>query len=656
MATPKPNDVSRPERWLWWLSPLAIALLSLAVFSNGADGVFVFDDHTDITDNVAIREPWPPWRVILDQGQSGVSGRPLVALSYALNHEAFGYETAGWHWTNVVVHLLVALTVLGCVRRALELPRFAARWGSRARWIALVVAGTFAAHPFATSVVMYRGQRVESMMALFFALTLYAAFRAFAAPESRGWRWLAVGACWLGTGCKEVIVGAPLLVLLFDALYVSGSWKGALAARRGMYAGLFASWLALAALVVLAEGRSESVGFGYGNVSLWSYLTTQAWAVAHYLRLCLWPHPLIFDYGTQPVVDVARWLPGGLFVLTLLGLTAFGLAKRNGLAFLGAVWFVILGPTSSFLPIVTELVVKHRAYLPNAAVQLALVLALATLLERLPSAARVAAAGLALAVVGTFATLTHSRNEVYKSELGLWADTVAKVPGNARAQACYGNDLRVAGRIDEAGSRYEEATRLEPDNPYWAANFGTWLLDRGRYGEAIGELERSERLLPTYGMTLQNLGAAYLASGRQEQAISAWQRALEQRAPSAAMVARQVHMLLRTKQRDAEALDALRLGCMLSPNDRELHLQLARESLRPREAALKDATLAFWAAERANALASNLDVDALELAGSACEALGRLSEASSRFQRAAGVLKAQGDTVRAAEFERRLLR
>lgn len=656
MATPTPQPVSTLERWLGRLSPLLIALLALAVFSNGADGVFVFDDHTDITDNVAIREPWPPWRVMFDQGQSGVSGRPLVALSYALNHEAFGYATAGWHWTNVVVHLLAALAVLGCVRRALELPRFAPRWGSRARWIALVVASVFAVHPFATSVVMYRGQRVESLMAFFFALTLYAAFRAFANPDSKGWRRLAVLACWLGTGCKEVIVGAPLLVLLFDALYVSGSWRGALAARRGMYVGLFASWLALVALVFLAHGRSESVGFSHGHVGLWSYLTTQAWAVPHYLRLCLWPHPLVFDYGTQPVVDVGSWLPGALVVLTLLAATAVGLVRRNGLAFLGAVWFVILAPTSSFLPIVTELVVKHRAYLPNAAVHLALVLVLATLLERLPKGARLAAAALALAVVGTFAALTHARNEVYKSELALWADTVEKVPHNARAQACYGNDLRVAGRVDEAGEHYQEAARLDPDNPYWAANWGTWLLDRGRYEEAVRELERSERLLPTYGMTLQNLGAAYLSRGQQDQAIAAWQRALEHRAPAAAAVTRQLHMLLRTGQRDAEALDALRLGCELTPTDRELHLQLARESLHPRDPAVADPALALWAAERANALASNLDVDALELAGAACEALGRRADAASRYQRAAGVLKAQGNPARAAEFERRMPR
>ena len=566
---------------LAWGAPLCVLLLGICAYWNGARGAFVFDDHVDITDNVAIRESWPPWRVILDQGQSGVSGRPVVALSYALNYEWCAYETWGWHWVNVAVHLLTALAVLGCVRRALELPYFAQRWGSRARWIAAAVACVWVVHPLATGVIMYRGQRVESMMALFFAATLYCALRAFEAGASRAWTRLAVLACALGTGCKEVIVGAPVLVLLFDALFVAGSRKGALAARRGLHLGLFATWALIALFVVLAEGRSESVGFGYSEVGVWEYLTTQAWAVPHYLQLSLWPDPLVFDYGKRPITEVARWLPGGIVVVALLGLTAWGLVRRSGLAFLGAFWFVILAPTSSVLPIVTEVIVEHRAYLPSAAVLTLAVLGASILFERIASPARaVAAAGALAAVLATFAWLTHARNETYRTEIGVWADTVAKMPENDRAQACYGNDLRVAGRVQEAGERYAEAVRLAPKDPYWAANYGTWLLDQGRVEEGISELERSRDLLPTYGMTLQNLGSGYQRRGDIELAIASWQAALDHGAPAASFVTMQLVGLLQARGREPEALDALRRGCRLATNDPELQLQLARGLLR----------------------------------------------------------------------------
>lgn len=639
---------------LAWAAPLCVLLLGILAYWNGSGGAFVFDDHVDITDNVAIRDPWPPWRVILDQGQSGVSGRPVVALSYALNYEWCEYQTWGWHWVNVAIHLLTALLVLGCVRRALELPHFAARWGSRARWIAAAVACVWVVHPLSTGVIMYRGQRVESMMALFFAATIYCALRAFEADAARLWTRLAVLSCALGTGCKEVIVGAPVLVLLFDALFVAGSWKGALAARRGLHLGLFGTWALIALFVVLAEGRSESVGFGYSEVGVWEYLTTQAWAVPHYLQLSVWPDPLVFDYGKRPITELARWLPGGLLVLALLALTAWGLVRRSGLAFLGAFWFVILAPTSSVLPIVTEVIVEHRAYLPSAAVLTLVMLGVATALERVASPARAIAASTALcALVATFVWLTRARNETYRTEIGVWADTVAKMPENDRAQACYGNDLRVAGRIQEAGQRYGEAVRLAPRDPYWAANYGTWLLDQGRVEEGIAELERSRDLLPTYGMTLQNLGGGYQRRGDIELAIAAWQAALDHGAPAASFVTTQLVSLLQGRGREAEALDALRRGCKLATNDPELHVQLARGLLRPKDAAERDPAGAYAAAQRASLLRGGVAPEAAELEAEALAALGRRVEASMAYARAAGLWRALGDAGRARECEAR---
>ncbi len=644
----------RAFRWLSWCAPLLVVALGLLAYSGGSAGVFVFDDHLDITDNVAIREPWPPWRVILDQGQSGVSGRPVVALTYALNYEWCEYQTWGWHWVNVAVHLLTALAVLGCVRRALELPRFAERWGARAQGIALAVAAVWVVHPLATGVIMYRGQRVESMMAMFFAATLYCALRAFTAPFSRAWPRLAVLACALGTGCKEVIVGAPALVLLFDALFVAGSFKSAWTARRSLHAGLFGTWALIALFVVLAEGRSDSVGFGYSEVGVWQYLTTQAWAVPHYLQLSLWPDPLVFDYGKRPILDVARWLPGGLVVLALLVVTAWGLVRRNPLAFLGAFWFVILAPSSSVLPIVTELIVEHRAYLPSAAVLTLVALAIAAALEKLaPSLRLPLALTLTVALVGTFTWLTRARVETYSTEIGIWADTVAKLPENDRAQACYGNDLRVAGRVQEAGERYREAVRLAPQDPYWAANYGTWLLDQGRLEESIAELERSRDLLPTYGMTLQNLGAAYQRRGELERAIATWQAALDQKPPGASYVAAQLALLLQGQNREAEALDALRRGCALATLDPDLHLQLARGLLRPRDAKLRDAAGALAAAQRVSTLRGGIAPEATELEAEALAALGRRTEAGMVYARAAGLWRALGDAARARECESR---
>ena len=58
---------------------------------------------------------------------------------------------------------------------------------------------------------------------------MYGAVRSFAGGGGAQyfWRTVAIVACALGMMAKEVMVTAPVMVLLFDWTFVSGSWRGA---------------------------------------------------------------------------------------------------------------------------------------------------------------------------------------------------------------------------------------------------------------------------------------------------------------------------------------------------------------------------------------------------------------------------------------------
>src|SRR5262249_38465279 len=147
-----------------------------------------------------------------------------------------------------------------------------------------------------------------------------------------------------------------------------GSFSSALRVRRGYYVALAATWLVLAALVLRGHGaRGDAAGFGRG-VSPWNYLLTQADALVLYLDRSLWPHPLVLDYGTS----VATSLPGvwwqslGIFLLLIAAVWA--LTRRPALGFLGASFFLVLAPSSSIVPLVTQTIAEHRMYLPLAGV------------------------------------------------------------------------------------------------------------------------------------------------------------------------------------------------------------------------------------------------------------------------------------------------
>src|SRR5690606_21319791 len=112
--------------------------------------------------------------------------------------------------------------------------------------------------------------------------------------------------------------------------------------------------------------RAASAGAGLRGVTPWQYLLTQAEVLVHYLRLVFVPWPLVLDYE-WPVVKSIREAAVPLVVVSaLLAVTVWGLVRRRAWAMAGVLSFGVLAPTSSVVPIVTEVAAEHRLYLPLA--------------------------------------------------------------------------------------------------------------------------------------------------------------------------------------------------------------------------------------------------------------------------------------------------
>ena len=103
---------------------------------------------------------------------------------------------------------------------------------------------------------------------------------------------------------KEVMVSAPLLVFLYDRTFIAGSFREAWRRRRGFHLALASTWILLGWLAIGTGGRSGTAGLA-ANLPWRDYVLTQAYAIVRYLRLALWPHPLVFDYGTTVAAGAA---------------------------------------------------------------------------------------------------------------------------------------------------------------------------------------------------------------------------------------------------------------------------------------------------------------------------------------------------------------
>ncbi len=519
IGTPAPEPT--PARGFDWTVALAAAVLAaaaIAAYSRTFSVPALFDDDASIGGNATIRHLgtafWPP-------ADTSVSGRPVLNLSFAVNYALGGASLWSYHAVNLAIHVLAGLTLFGVVRRTL-----APRKGRDATAIAFSAALIWIVHPLLTESVTYTIQRAESLMGLFYLLTLYCFIRGAAAggPKVRPWYILAVAACLLGMGTKEVMASAPLVVLLYDRTFLAGSLREALRLRRWVYAGLAATWLALAFLVVSTHGRAGTAGFGSG-VPWVGYGLTQLPAIAEYLRLCFWPHPLVFDRGSALVTDIPRIAACAALIGALAAATARALKSKPAIGFLGFSFFAMLAPSSSIVPVATETMAEHRMYLPLIPVVILVVIGAYRWLGRwaLPSCVAAAAA---------LSWITWQRNEAYHSGEAIWADTVAKCPGNERAQNNLGFLLsKLPGRMDEATSHYEEALRLKPGYAQAHYNLASALLATpGRMEDAIAHLEEALRLKPDLTEAHYNLGCALeTIPGRTNEAIAHYEEALRQK-------------------------------------------------------------------------------------------------------------------------------
>lgn len=517
---------------------LAIFAAAWVAYANSLSGPFVFDDASSITTNPTIRKLWPLTEALSPPTTNVTAqGRPMLNLSLAINYAIGGTAVEGYHGVNVFIHALAGMVLFGLVRRTLM--RFGASGGRNLltgdggrvespasrllpqdeTWLALAIALLWVVHPLQTESVTYVIQRAESLMGLFYLLTVYCFVRSGETGEQRKeavlWQILAVTACALGMATKEVMATAPLMVLFYDRTFVAQSFSDALRRRWGFYAALFGTWLLLIWLIVQGGGnRGGSVGFGAG-VEPWAYWLTQFRAVATYLKLTFWPAPLVFEYGTFWISSGGEIALEAALVLGLLALTIHGLWRRTALGFAGAWFFGMLAPTS-LAPGTTQMIVEHRMYLSLAAV-----LAVAVVGGYRVAAERrwrwVWAAG-AIAVVAA-AALTMRRNVDYRTEVGLWSDTVAKRPANPLAHFMLAGAHERAGEVARALESYAEALRLKPAFSVGQENYGELLLKVGRRKEAIECFAAALRLQPEFADAHANLGNAVLAEGRVADAV-----------------------------------------------------------------------------------------------------------------------------------------
>ena len=173
---PSPTIAADPRgsRGGWRVLAVAAVLIlaALGAYWNSFNVPFLFDDALAISDNSSIHHLSRMGDVLSPPTTVPTAARPLLNLSFALNYAGGGLSVRGYHAANLLVHICAGLVLLGIMRRTLLLPSLRHRYGDAALPLAAFAALLWTLHPLQTEAVTYISQRAESLMGLFYLLTL----------------------------------------------------------------------------------------------------------------------------------------------------------------------------------------------------------------------------------------------------------------------------------------------------------------------------------------------------------------------------------------------------------------------------------------------------------------------------------------------------
>lgn len=506
-----------------------LSAIVILIYSDTLTTPFIFDDIPNIRENPHIRIPFLSLKNLAWAGfQSPLVNRPVANISFALNFFLHGYNPVGFHVVNILIHIASGIFLYFLVQATLRTPVLRARYGGFG-WVPFFTAFIWLVHPLQTQSVTYLVQRMNSLAAMFYVLSMLLYVRSRLSPAPRA-KWLLLGGCvlagLLAFGTKEITATLPGFIILYEWYFFQGlsrQW----AQRHVLVLLGFGLFILLIALVYFETGPLAHIMNSYSSrdFTLDQRVMTQFRVVLFYISLLIWPQParlnLDHDFGlsyslTNPMTTLVS-----MTLIIVLILLALLFAKRQPLISFCILWFFgNLVIESSVIGL--ELVFEHRNYLPS---MLAILLVVALVFRY---AKPTWLAVIALGLVGAlFAGWTFERNKDWSDEITLYRDCAVKSPGKARTRNNLGAALMRSGLLTQAIEQFETALAIKPDFGDAHYNLGLSLSRQGNLAKGIYHFAETLRLEPDNLKALNNMGVALALQGRYGQAASYFEAALK---------------------------------------------------------------------------------------------------------------------------------
>jgi protein O-mannosyl-transferase len=498
-----------------------MACLGAIIYSNSFACSFHFDDVNNIVENEKLRN-LSDFRSTMHFSYSRLIGY----FTFALNYHFGGLNVWGYHLVNLVIHIMNAGLVGWLARLIFSSPALAKNSiSANSRILALSTALLFVSHPLATQSVTYIVQRLASLAAFFYLLSLVlygtARLKKTGATFSYALYAGAIVSGILAMLTKENAYTLPFAVLLFEFFFISEkkikiNFKDyrVILILIGML-GFIAFLLSKYSFEIFKPILPEQ-GITY-TLTPANYLMTQFSVILKYIQLLIVPVNQMVEYDfpiADHFFDIRTF--GSFIVLVALLVTAVLCFKKNRIISFGIIWFFLtLSVESSFIPI-RDVIFEHRTYLPSVGFFLVLVAIIYNVLWKKHKAW---ALGILGCIVLVNSILTYQRNKVWENDFTLLNDNIEKAPGIARPLYNRGQKWLNLNEYDKAIADNSGAIKINPGYYKAYVNRATAYAHLKQWDKAIADNTKAIAINATLRDAYYNRGAVFGNVGELDKAI-----------------------------------------------------------------------------------------------------------------------------------------
>jgi len=511
---------------------LALILITLGVYANTLFNGFVGDDHAIIVENTfyahvsdlprLFSKDYTTDPLLLNQGpgrdygSGSVAYRPVLSLTYFLDHALWGTMAPGYHLTNLVLHLLNVVLVFALFLVFMIKPPWA-----------FFAALLFAVHPVQTEAICAIGYRGD-LLVTFFVLVGCLCWVRFREGQRKIWAILTLAAYFLAVFSKEAALLMPVLLWIYDRSYKSGACGKADQWRWG---GVFALIGAFYLWVYLWVFPNPSL---YSNLALGKTIAEHVsvvlriWEFNIFSLIFPWliaTVPPLYTLAPIPLTDIYLILSLCLSMFVIAGVY-FCFKTKQGAAFWLA-WFLLFYIPVSGIMATPNPVAYRFLYLPGIGFFAIAGYGLYRFSEMAMIPSRISVL-IRFFIVAVCCVFTFSNNFLWRNNQTISKQWIRDFPGHYKGHAVLGieyfRQFRFAEAVEVLEPFWHDLGKSDPSALYCLAEGHFQLGHRDKAAYFFDELIKGH---PYFADAYFGLGKVFLAQGNAARALVYFRKAME---------------------------------------------------------------------------------------------------------------------------------